>query len=181
MAASDELVAACMEANGDPDPRGAVRDVLSRVVTDGTLTEGGPESTAGLHILYRSEDLTVLNVIWPPLMTLFPHDHRMWAVIGIYSGREDNAFYRRDGDHVIPSGGKELADGAVLLLGDDVIHSVHNPARSSYTGAIHVYGGDFVGTPRSQWDPTTLTEQPYDLGLVRGEFDRAERAFRATD
>jgi predicted metal-dependent enzyme (double-stranded beta helix superfamily) len=87
-----------------------------------------------LRVLYRSEDLTVLNVIWP-LMTLFPHDHRMWAIIGIYSGREDNAFYRRDRDFVIPSGGKELADGAVLLLGDDVIHSVHNPARSSHIRA----------------------------------------------
>src|SRR5271165_3396808 len=163
MAAIDELVAACIEAIGESDPRMAVREVLLRVVTDRTLPESRAEPTAGLHILYRSEDLTVLNVIWPPLMTLFPHDHRMWAVIGIYSGREDNAFFRRDGDSVIPSGGKELADGAVLLLGDDVIHSVHNPARSSYTGAIHVYGGDFVGTPRSQWDPTTLTEQPYDL------------------
>ncbi len=181
MAATDELVAACMEAMADPDPRGAVREVLCRVVTDGTLTETRAEFTAGLHVLYRSENLTVLNVIWPPLMTLFPHDHRMWAVIGIYSGREDNAFYRRYDDSVIPSGGKELADGAVLLLGDDVIHSVHNPSRSSHTGAIHVYGGDFVGTPRSQWDPTTLTEQPYDLQLVRGEFDRAERAFRASD
>ncbi len=181
MAVTDELVAACIEARAEQEPRGAVREVLSRVVADGSLTESRAESTPGLHMLYRSEDLTVLNVIWPPLMTLFPHDHRMWAVIGIYSGREDNAFYRRDGDSVIPSGGKELADGAVLLLGDDVIHSVHNPARSAYTGAIHVYGGDFVGTPRSQWDPTTLTEQAYDLELVRGEFDRAERTFRATD
>ena len=181
MTATDDLVAACMAAVAEPDPRGAVREVLARVVTDGALTERRAEFAVGLHVLYRSEDLTVLNVVWPPLMTLFPHDHRMWAAIGIYSGREDNAFYRRDGDAVIPSGGRELADGAVLLLGDDVIHSVHNPARSAYTGAIHVYGGDFVGTPRSQWDPTSLTEQPYDLELVRGEFDRAERAFRATD
>jgi predicted metal-dependent enzyme (double-stranded beta helix superfamily) len=178
---TDELVVACIEAIAEPDPRGAVREVLSRFVADGALIESRVESTAGLHVLYRSDDLTVLNVIWPPLMTLFPHDHRMWAAIGIYGGREDNTFYRRDGDSVIPSGGKELADGAVLLLGDDVIHSVHNPARSAYTGAIHVYGGDFVGTPRSQWDPATLTEQAYDLELVRGEFDRAEQAFRPTD
>jgi predicted metal-dependent enzyme (double-stranded beta helix superfamily) len=177
----DEVVADCVEALAEPDPRGAVREVLTRLVTDRALTEGRDEFTVGLHVLYRSHDLTVLNVIWPPLMTLFPHDHRMWAAIGIYGGREENAFYRRDGDAVVPSGGRELADGAVLLLGDDVIHSVHNPARSAYTGAIHVYGGDFVGTPRSQWEPTTLTEQPYDLELVRGEFDRAELAFRATD
>ncbi len=80
---------------------------------------------------------------------------------------------------MIASGGKELADGAVLLLGDDVIHSVHNPSHRSYTGAIHVYGGDFVGTPRSQWDPATLTEEPYDLEAVRREFARADAAFRS--
>jgi hypothetical protein len=56
---------------------------------------------------------------------------------------------------------------------------VRNPAQSSYTGAIHVYGGDFVATPRSQWDPATLSEEPYDLEAVHREFDRAEQAFNA--
>jgi hypothetical protein len=31
------------------------------------------------------------------------------------------------------------------------------------TGGIHVYGGDFFATPRSEWDPKTLKEQPYDV------------------
>jgi hypothetical protein len=31
------------------------------------------------------------------------------------------------------------------------------------TGAIHVYGGDFFGVVRSEWDPDTLLERPYDL------------------
>jgi len=180
MTALDTLVAACIEAIGQPDPRGAVREVLARSVADSALGGDQYETRVGLHILYRSTDLTVLNVIWPPLMTLFPHDHRMWAAIGIYGGREDNAFYRRNGESLVPSGGREITDGAVLLLGDDVVHSVHNPARHSYTGAIHVYGGDFVGTQRSQWVPPELTEQPYDLDAVRREFDRAERAFRST-
>ena len=28
-------------------------------------------------------------------MTIMPHNHLMWAVIGVYSGREDNIFWRR--------------------------------------------------------------------------------------
>ena len=28
-------------------------------------------------------------------MTIMPHNHEMWAVIGIYTGREDNMFWRR--------------------------------------------------------------------------------------
>jgi len=181
MNASDELVADCIDAVSEPDPRGAVREVLKRFVTgEGWKLDRLETMTVGLHVLYGSPELTVLNVVWPPLMLLFPHDHRMWAAIGIYRGREDNAFYRRRGDAVVSSGGRELTERSVLLLGDDVIHSVHNPARSSYTGAIHVYGGDFIGTPRSQWDPNTYTEQPYDLNAVRREFDRAESSFRSS-
>ena len=180
MARTEELVEACKRAMGEADPRGAVREVLAGWVSDRMWAGDEVAEGVGLHLLYRSSNLTVLNVIWPPRMTLFPHDHRMWAAIGIYVGREDNAFYRRSGGSVVPSGVKELDDGAVLLLGDDVIHAVHNPAHHSYTGAIHVYGGDFVGTPRSQWDASTLTEEPYDLESVRREFDRAERVFRST-
>jgi predicted metal-dependent enzyme (double-stranded beta helix superfamily) len=178
MATTDDLVTACVDAMAESDLRGAIRDILTGAVTDQRLAGDLERPEAGLNVLYRSPQLTVLNVIWPPLMSLFPHDHRMWAAIGIYGGREDNTFFRRNQHSLVPSGGKELTDGAVLLLGDDAIHAVHNPARSSYTGAIHVYGGDFVGTPRSQWDPDTLQEHPYDLDAVRQEFDRAERAFR---
>jgi predicted metal-dependent enzyme (double-stranded beta helix superfamily) len=72
-------------------------------------------------------------------------------------------------------GGKSLTTRDVLLLGDDVIHSVNNPLQS-HTGAIHVYGGDFIRAPRSQWPPETLIEEPYDLEAVRHEFSRAEKA-----
>jgi hypothetical protein len=29
--------------------------------------------------LYHSGDLTILNVIWAPRMTIMPHNHQMWA------------------------------------------------------------------------------------------------------
>ena len=31
------------------------------------------------------------------------------------------------------------------------------------TGALHVYGGDFFGAERSEWDPETLIEGRYDV------------------
>jgi hypothetical protein len=43
-----------------------------------------------------------------------------------------------------------------------------------YTGAIHVYGGDFPNAPRSEWDPLLLTERPRDM-------DRAAEAFHESD
>jgi predicted metal-dependent enzyme (double-stranded beta helix superfamily) len=28
-------------------------------------------------------------------MMVMPHNHHMWAIIGVYGGREDNIFWRR--------------------------------------------------------------------------------------
>ncbi len=179
MVATDELVAGCVNAITEKDSRAAVREVLRHALASRKLGDAFGNPTAGLNVLYNAPDLTVLNVVWPPMFSLYPHDHRMWAAICIYSGREDNEFYRRQGDSIVRSGGKELLEGDVQLLGDDVIHAVQNPARS-YTGAIHVYGGDFIAKPRSQWDADSLEEQPYDLVTVRQEFKTAEERFKAT-
>ena len=76
----------------------------------------------------------------------------MWAAIGLYGGQEDNRFFRRTETSLTTSGCRQLHEGDVALLGDDTIHSVHNP-RSSFAGAIHVYGGDLPGrTDRTEWD-----------------------------
>ena len=179
MVTVEELVAECMEAVAESDPRAAVREVLARAVASRELADGFGGPTAGLTVLHNATNLTVLNVVWPPGFSIFPHDHRMWVGIGIYGGREDNAFYRRRAGTIVGSGGKQLLQGDVQLLGDDVIHAVHNPSRS-YTGAIHVYGGDFIATSRSQWDAETLEEQPYDLEAVRREFARAEQGLNTT-
>ena len=171
----DELVTRCIAASEEAEPRLAVKEVLERAVREITEEVGKPAS-GWLDIWHLSPTLTVLHAVWPPGMTLYPHDHRMWAAIGIYGGQEDNTFYRRRDGQLLASGGKELRQRDVVLLGGDTIHSVHNPLRR-YTGAIHVYGGDFINTARSQWDPETMVEEPYDLAAVRASFDAAERAY----
>lgn len=175
----DQLVVDCISASKETEPRSAVKEVVQRAVAGTGLHAGGPtDPVPGLNVVYNTPALTVIDVVWPPLMSLFPHDHRMWAAIGIYGGREDNTFFRRSAGRILTSGGKEMQEGDVLLMGDDAIHAVHNPL-GRHTGAIHVYGGDFVGTPRSQWDAESLDEQPYDLEAVRQAFERAQRAFES--
>ena len=89
----------------------------------------------------------------------------MWAVIGIYTGREDNIFWRRVPG--VPERWRRPAPRRCPSkdaepLGHNIIHSVTNPIPR-LTGAIHVYGGDFFNSARrSEWDPETLTEQPFD-------------------
>jgi predicted metal-dependent enzyme (double-stranded beta helix superfamily) len=165
---SDQFVADCRTALADANPEKAVREVVARAVSDpaGVLAGLGEPTAAGVHPIVRAPDLTVINVIWNKYMTILPHNHEMWAVIGIYTGREDNIFWRRiedeAGHQIEAAGAKSLCEKDAVPLGRDIIHSVTNPIRR-FSGAIHVYGGDFFGVDRSEWDPESLQERPYDV------------------
>ncbi|MFT5444773.1 MAG: putative metal-dependent enzyme (double-stranded beta helix superfamily) [Myxococcota bacterium] len=175
----DQFVADCRRDNTDHTTHKPIAELLERAMADPSaiLKSIGEPKRAGVQALYRSEKLTVLNVIWGRKMTLMPHNHEMWAVIGIYTGREDNVFWRRiqdeDGETIERASAKTLDVGDTKPLGHDIIHSVTNPLNQ-LTGAIHVYGGDFFATPRSEWDPHSLREAPYDV-------DKNMRLFEASN
>ena len=169
----DSFVADCEAARDDGEPLLAIRDVLARALDDTeAIADVLPPDRAGITRLHVSDSLTVLKFVWGPGMTLGPHDHRMWAAIGMYTGGEDNTFFRRDDGSIVESGGRSLRPGDVCLLGDDVVHSVHNPT-SRYAGAIHVYGGDFFAMPRSEWRGEPYTEQPFDMARTLALFEAA--------
>ncbi|MEM7250316.1 MAG: hypothetical protein AAF493_02760 [Pseudomonadota bacterium] len=164
----DRFVDECKQAAREADSQKAIQELVERAVSDpnAVLNGLGEPQRAGVNKLYASEDLTVLNLVWGPHMTLMPHNHEMWAVIGIYTGREDNIFWRRLPDandgRVKAMGARALQSKDVTPLGKDVIHSVTNPIPR-LTGAIHVYGGNFFEVDRSEWDPETLIEGAYDV------------------
>lgn len=168
----------CIEAA--PDGQRAVREVVLAAVSTGEqVMQGLGEPThAGIYPLYRSPELTIINFAWAPCMSLMPHNHQMYSVVGIYSGREDNIFWRRTRISIEASGAKSLGVGDVSTLGTDVIHSVLNPI-GKMTCAIHVYGGDFFEppVPRSEWDHELLVERPWDIDRVRTLFRTAEERF----
>jgi predicted metal-dependent enzyme (double-stranded beta helix superfamily) len=174
--AVEDIIARCQAALSEHTPALAVRDALDELIADPTALDQalGPVEAGGITPLHHAADLTVLRVAWTPGMVLNPHEHRMWAVIGMYGGQEDNAFYRRAPAGLEPSGGKELPAGDVLVLGDDVIHSVAN-SRQEYAVALHVYGGDFFNVNRSEWDFDTYEERPRDIEGTRRLFEDANR------
>jgi predicted metal-dependent enzyme (double-stranded beta helix superfamily) len=165
--------------SADPTHKSA-REIVARAVADPAAVVAGlgePER-AGVQKLYTSDELTILNVVWAPGMTIMPHNHLMWAVIGVYTGREDNIFWRRlpgdAGGKIEAAGAKSLGPRDAEPLGRDIIHTVNNPL-SRFTGAIHVYGGDFFAAARSEWDPETLLERPYDVHKNLQLFEAANR------
>jgi predicted metal-dependent enzyme (double-stranded beta helix superfamily) len=82
----------------------------------------------------------------------------------------------RTGGVVEASGAKALCEKETLSLGHEIIHSVTNPIPR-LTGAIHIYGGDFFGVPRSEWDSETLLEHPSDGEKMQRRFDEANALF----
>jgi predicted metal-dependent enzyme (double-stranded beta helix superfamily) len=180
----DQFVADCRAARAVDRSSKNMCEVVKAAVADptGLLKALGEPDRAGIRELYRSSELSILNVVWGPHMMIMPHDHHMWAVIGVYGGREDNIFWRRiagaDGPQIEPAGAGTLSAKAVQPLGPDIIHSVTNPTLK-FTSAIHVYGGDFFAAHRSEWDPETLFEQPSSGERARQLFEEANRRHAA--
>ena len=93
----EQFTADCRAALAADKSHKSVREVVARAVwtplpfSRDWANPSGPRSKS----FTIQADLTILNVIWAPRMTIMPHNHQMWAVIGIYTGREDNIFWRR--------------------------------------------------------------------------------------
>jgi predicted metal-dependent enzyme (double-stranded beta helix superfamily) len=178
----DTFLAELIAGRDDSDPRAATRDVLARALASpGPVCDALAPESGGLTLLHHTPELTVLNIAWAPHMRLMPHDHRMWAVIGIYGGAEDNQFFRRDADDgLVTTSDRRLEPGEVCVLGTQTIHAVTNPT-GRLTGAVHVYGGDFVNQPRSQWGPGDLVERPFSMDTLRQQFADANDAAGLAD
>lgn len=178
----DRFIQDCIDAV--PEGQVAIRELVTEAVSDPSkvVAELGAPEHAGLSTIYRSPELTIINFAWAPCMSLMPHNHQMFSVVGIYSGREDNVFWRRTETRIEAAGAKSLGAGDVATLGTNIIHSVLNPI-GKMTSAIHVYGGDFFEpkAPRSEWDHETLTERPWDIARVKSLFQEAEERFNAVN
>lgn len=178
----EQFVSECRSALAADPSYKLVREVVARAVSEPSaiLKAVGEPQRAGVVKLFQSEQLTVLNMVWGRQMTFPPHNHRMWAVIGIYTGREDNIFWRRikgaPAGKIEAAGARALCEKEAEPLGQDVIHSVTNPIPR-LTGALHVYGGDFFRAERSEWDPGTLQEEPCNVQRLLGLFEESNRLY----
>jgi predicted metal-dependent enzyme (double-stranded beta helix superfamily) len=176
----DCFIADCKAAMAAGGGQKEIRELMRGAVDDPAQVVRvlGEPKKAGIELLYRSENLTLINVVWGPRMTAMPHNHHMWAVIGMYGGREDNIFWRElpaDARWPIEAAGVQaLMPSDVCTLGKDIIHSVTNPL-CKFTGAIHIYGGDFVTQQRDQWEEESLRKRPYDAVDAKRRFDEANQ------
>ena len=150
----DEFVRDVHTASVAPDPVAAVQEVVESVIADGSSIDSvlGTQLKADNDTLFSSDDLTVQRIIWVPGLPSVPHEHRMWAVVGVYAGEELNRIYERSLDGLTEVRTRAVQEREVLALDADAIHSVES-SGVTWTAALHVYAGDIVNVERSAWGP----------------------------
>ncbi len=179
---SQEFIDSCQTALKEHAPELAIKELVERAMSrpSEVVSAFGTPTQGGITTLHRSNELTVLHIIWPPGVVLYPHNHNLWAVIGLYGGQEDNTFFRLNPKDttLVRAGSKALRAQDTIVLGKDAIHAVANPL-GVYTGAVHVYGGDFFAEPRSEWDNEQSPEQPYSVDRLMQTFAVANERWRS--
>lgn len=85
---TQQFVDDCKAALAADPTHNAVREVVAAAVAapGEMLADLGTPTAAGVKRIHYAPDLTILSVVWAPYMSVMPHDHNMWAVIGVYAG-----------------------------------------------------------------------------------------------
>ncbi len=148
-----------------PDPQTRVIEIVREAMADPAMPAAiAPRSeyeTLEDLALHRSPELTIFAAAFAPGLGVGPHNHNMWSVVGVCSGQEENRFFERDGGGLRDVGVETVEGPGVLSNAADVIHAIRNPLDVPLL-ALHVYGGDLFGVPRSSWDPDTHEEAVFD-------------------
>jgi putative acetyltransferase len=139
--------------------RTLVADPASRTDVSGAVERLRPQPGAAA-VIHRSDELTVLGLEVAAGFVSPAHEHRLWSVVGIYEGAEDNVFYRRTRDGIEETGRAVVRAGEAVALPADAVHRITNSGAEPLR-ALHVYGGDLFATARSEWDDATGAERPF--------------------
>lgn len=65
---TERFIEDCCVGLGEPNPHAAIREIVARAVSepDQVLNSLGEPKLSGIQTLYRSDTLTILNVLWGP-------------------------------------------------------------------------------------------------------------------
>jgi len=161
---TDEFISTCLEASRETESIPALSEVVSRAISMNAslnLRFPIPLDPDDDGILLQSPGLTIASAIFPRGFSTGVHNHTMPAIIGVWTGTEDNVIFEKAVHGVVAVDSIRVQAGQVLSLASDAIHDVHVPS-SSWSGALHVYLGDLIGVKRSEWSEPLMEESPFD-------------------
>jgi len=164
-----QFIGECQSALDDPKPAQRIEALVKEAISDPNAVREAfakaknVERQGPITFAWRDASLSVADVTTPPGLKSPAHNHKMWAVIGVYDGQEHNRFYRYEDGDLHEKGERLLKEGEVAVLGPEAVHAIANPLPAN-SSAIHVYGGDLVErSNRSMWNPHTYEREDYDI------------------
>jgi predicted metal-dependent enzyme (double-stranded beta helix superfamily) len=157
----------CRGALQSDDPSETVAALLRDALQDRSevataIHEWRANGGGDFGAVHRARDLTILHAVVTPGFESPRHNHTMWAVIGVFEGQEDNTFYQLAENGIEEVGRTAIHAGDAQVLAPDVIHRIANRMPRPLE-AIHVYGGDLLGTERAMWDDETGAQRRFDF------------------
>ena len=156
--------------------QGPLERIIARgreCLTDMPELNDNPDPERGFTI-YRSDDLSIMAVVWPLGGGAPVHNHNGWAMEGVIDGLERNRNYARLDDGAKPWLAQlEETEPSVVGTGETTclslppndIHAVEVPGPK--TLAIHVYGVDLARQWRYRFDLETGQVSPFIAGTRR--------------
>lgn len=164
-----KFVEDCRDLLTDAKPTEGIKELIREAISDPDGVKNAFENAEALErqgpitFAFRDFELSIADVTTPSGLRSPAHNHKMWAVIGVYEGQEHNRFFQYEGDRLIEEGERLLKHGDIAVLHPEAIHAIYNPLPTS-SSAIHVYGGDLVNRPdRSMWNPQTIDREDYEI------------------
>ncbi len=173
---SDAFVQSCIDALAESDPAGAIGELIERAVSEPRSLELAcpvPVDLSDDGVMHLSKEILVCHAIFPRRFQTGIHNHSVGAIIGVWSGYEDNYLFEETGSGLRPLGPHRVETGQILVLGADAIHDVHTPP-TTWSAALHVYLGDISTAPRNVW--ASVDSPPSEFNGEQQERHRAEGA-----
>lgn len=161
---SDAFVRSCLDALDESVPADAIGELIERAVSEPrslALACPVPTDIDDDGVIHVSDELLVCHAIFPRQFHTGIHNHGVEAVIGVWSGYEDNHLYAETASGLRPLGARRVESGGVLILEADAIHDVHTPP-TAWSAALHVYLGNISALPRSEWSSTDTPRSAFD-------------------
>ncbi len=101
------------------------------------------------------ERFSVVSFVWGPGQSTPIHDHRVWGLVGVLRGSEQNESFARDGSgKLVSTGSERLGVGRVSKVSPRIgdVHRVSNAERDRASISIHVYGANIGAVERATYD-----------------------------
>lgn len=147
-------------AAGGEDAATQTYQVMQQVFEHHLETASGVFSALDDDVmLYEDATISIWHYRMPTGVVVPPHDHQVYAIIGVYEGVEANHFYTLKQGELVCDAINQVGQGTAILIQPDSIHSVQtgNNRRSC---AIHIYLGAFTKVERSRFDWKTGEAMP---------------------